>query len=262
MGKKKVLFISGPIGLGHAIRDITVARELRARNPELDIVWLAAEPAASLIREAGETLLPESEQYVGDQFIAEGEPRGFELNLLKFLLKSRKAWKANAEVFKKLVRRCSFDLIIADKAYDTALTLRDNPGLKRCPFVMIYDFVGLDAATRDPMEKLGIYNLNLAWFEFNQASEVEDLSLFVGEPEDVPDKPFGMLLANRRSHAAQHYTFIGHILSFDPEDYSDRTGLRERLGYGKEPLILATVGATAIGAYLLNLCAGAYPLIK
>lgn len=262
MSRKKVLFISGPIGLGHAIRDITIVRELRERNPELDILWLAAEPAASLIREAGETLLPESEEYVGDQFVAEGEPRGFELNLFKFLLKSRKGWKANAEIFKKLLQRCSFDLIIADKAYDTALTLKENPGLKRCPFVMIYDFIGLDAATRDPMEKLGIYNLNLAWFELNQASEVEDLSLFVGEPEDIPDKPFGMLLANRRSHATEHYIFLGHILSFDPGDYADMAEVKTRLGYGKEPLILAAVGGTAIGAYLLNLCAGAFPLIK
>lgn len=262
MSRKRILFICGPIGLGHAVRDITIAHELRMRNPELDILWLAAEPAASLIREAGETLLPESREYVGDQFVAEGEPRGFELNLFKFLLKSRKGWKVNAEVFKKLLLRSSFDLIIADKAYDTALTLRDNPGLKQCPFVMIYDFVGLDAATRDPMEKLGIYNLNLAWFELNQASEVEDLSLFVGEPEDIPDKPFGLLLANRRSHAAQHYTFIGHILSFDPEEYRDTASLKARLGYGQGPLILATVGGTAIGAYLLNLCAGAYPLLK
>lgn len=262
MSRKQILFISGPIGLGHAIRDITIARELRSRNPELDILWLAAEPAASLIRDAGETLLPESAEYVGDQFIAEGEPRGFELNLFKFLLKSRKGWKANAEVFKKLIQRCSFDLIIADKAYDTALTFKDNPGLKRCPFVMIYDFVGLDASTRDPMEKLGIYNLNLAWFELNQASEVEDLSLFVGEPEDIPDKPFGLLLTNRRSHATKHYTFIGHILSFNPAEYSDAASLKERLGYGKDPLIMATIGGTAIGAYLLNLCAGAYPLIK
>lgn len=29
MPKKKVLFISGSLGLGHAIRDLAIARELR-----------------------------------------------------------------------------------------------------------------------------------------------------------------------------------------------------------------------------------------
>jgi len=53
MPKKKVLFISGSLGLGHASRDLAIARELRRLDPEMGIAWLAAPPASSILKEAG-----------------------------------------------------------------------------------------------------------------------------------------------------------------------------------------------------------------
>lgn len=38
--KMRVLFISSSIGLGHAARDIEIAKELKSRNPELEIFWI------------------------------------------------------------------------------------------------------------------------------------------------------------------------------------------------------------------------------
>jgi hypothetical protein len=58
MERSRVLFISGSIGLGHAGRDVAVARALRALNPSVEISWLACDPARRLIADAGETLLP------------------------------------------------------------------------------------------------------------------------------------------------------------------------------------------------------------
>ena len=37
----RVLYISGSIGLGHARRDLAIARELRRLDPEVEIMWLA-----------------------------------------------------------------------------------------------------------------------------------------------------------------------------------------------------------------------------
>lgn len=54
----KVLYVSGNIGLGHVTRDLAVADALRARNPDVRISWLAAEPALTVLREAGEDLHP------------------------------------------------------------------------------------------------------------------------------------------------------------------------------------------------------------
>jgi predicted glycosyltransferase len=37
----RALYISSPIGLGHAQRDVAIAGELRTLHPDLEIDWLA-----------------------------------------------------------------------------------------------------------------------------------------------------------------------------------------------------------------------------
>ena len=54
MNKINVLYISGSLGLGHITRDIAIANHLRKLLPEVDIEWLAANPATTLLEEAGE----------------------------------------------------------------------------------------------------------------------------------------------------------------------------------------------------------------
>jgi pimeloyl-ACP methyl ester carboxylesterase len=42
--RRRALYLSSPIGLGHARRDIAIARELRALHPDLEVDWLAQDP--------------------------------------------------------------------------------------------------------------------------------------------------------------------------------------------------------------------------
>jgi len=35
--RRRALFVSSPIGLGHSLRDVAIARELRALHPDLEI---------------------------------------------------------------------------------------------------------------------------------------------------------------------------------------------------------------------------------
>src|SRR6267378_4294268 len=42
--RKRALYISSPIGLGHARRDVAIADGLRALHPDLEIEWLAQQP--------------------------------------------------------------------------------------------------------------------------------------------------------------------------------------------------------------------------
>ena len=46
---KRVLYISSPIGLGHARRDLAIADELRALRPGLEVHWLAQHPVTELL---------------------------------------------------------------------------------------------------------------------------------------------------------------------------------------------------------------------
>ena len=46
---RRALFVSSPIGLGHAWRDVAIARELRALHPDLQIDWLAQDPVTRVL---------------------------------------------------------------------------------------------------------------------------------------------------------------------------------------------------------------------
>lgn len=260
----KVLYISGSLGLGHVTRDIAIARELRCQIPDIDIRWLAVHPASLLIENAGETMVPEASEYANENLLAEKSAHGTHLNLLSYLLKSKAAWEKNTKVFAKIVTSQHFDLVIGDETYEISLALREHPELKKFPFVMIFDFVGLDSMTHNPLEKLGVYVYNKKWshpYIKNQKPSY-DLGLFVGELEDVPDNSFGFRLPNRREFAKAMYKFIGYIFPFDPFALRDRTELRKKLGYGSEPIVIASIGGTSIGKELLEVCGEAYSILQ
>jgi predicted glycosyltransferase len=67
-------------------------------------------------------------------------------------------------------------------------------------------------------------------------------------------------LPNRRRYAEDHVEFVGYPLGFDIQTVRDRPHHRATLGYGSEPLVICTVGGTAVGRSLLELCGRAYPL--
>lgn len=266
MERKKILYISGSLGLGHITRDFSIVRELHRQNPEVEISWLASSPASEMIRDAGEKLLPEASRWANENVPAENVSKsiGFQMNIFKYLLLAKKEWANNVEVFKQVTSKERFDLIIGDETYEISVSLKKNPSLKTAPFVMIYDFIGLDSMTKNPMEKLGVYIWNRMWAKgYKSASHFLDLTLFIGEDEDIPDRKFGFLLPNRRVWAkARSLKFTGYVFPFNPEDYTDKGKIRAKLGYGNESLIICSIGGTSVGKELLELCGRAFPLVR
>ena len=263
MPGRKVLYVSGSFGLGHVYRDLAIVEALRERYSDLDFYWLAGDPASGVLKQAGETLVPEAAVYGNDTASAEKAARGQRLELLSYLLGARGEWQRNVAAYKRAVEREQFALVIADEAYEIALWLLERPNVKRAPFVMIFDFVGLDTMSRSPLEWLGIYYFNRLWQNDGKMFGRSDaLSLFIGELEDIPDRRFGPFLPNRREHARTFYHPVGYILAFDPAKCLDRPQLRAELGYGREPLIVCSIGGTAIGRELLELCGQAFPIVQ
>lgn len=169
---KKVLYLSASLGLGHISRDSAIASELRKQKPGIEISWLAAHPASLVLKNSGENLLPEAARYANDNVPAKKAAKGSQLNLLKYLTNARKDWERNVEIFKQISGRDSYDLIIGDETYELVVGMQKDSSLKKAPFVMIYDFIGLDAMTRNPWEKVGIYVWNWIWskdFKRNRA---------------------------------------------------------------------------------------------
>jgi hypothetical protein len=224
---------------------------------------LAAPSAGQVIKNAGEILLPENDLYADDNIPAEQSAVHSGLNLLKYLFKARKQWSHNADIFKKVTAGDNFDLIIGDETYEVGVALQEKRIVLKVPFIIIYDFLGLDAMSGNIIEKLGIYFWNWKWSQDRKVvTGGRNMAIFVGEPEDIQDKKFGVFMSNRREHAKTYYNFVGYVLQFDPRDYVDRPKIRSRLGYGTEPLVICSIGGTAIGKDLLELCGRAYPIIK
>ena len=57
---KKALYVSSPIGLGHAMRDVAIAEELRLIHPDLQVEWLAQDPVTRVLEAKDETIHPAS----------------------------------------------------------------------------------------------------------------------------------------------------------------------------------------------------------
>jgi UDP-N-acetylglucosamine:LPS N-acetylglucosamine transferase len=264
VAKKRILYVSGSIGMGHVTRDLAIARQLREQYPEVELSWLAAHPATIPLKEAVERLLPEADMYANDSVPAEKAARGFGMDIMKYASKTRREWIHNVKIFRQIIRKEKFDLVIGDETYEIGIAMSMKLVRLKVPFVMIYDFFGLDSVTDSPIEKLGVYTWNWIWAKTDRKllSGQKNLALFAGELEDVPDTGLGFLLPNRRIHAEKYYKFTGYVLPFEPADYADRAGIRRRLGYGEEPLVVCSIGGTAIGKGLLELCGRAYPIIK
>jgi hypothetical protein len=55
---RRALYLSSPIGLGHARRDLAVADELRKLHPVLEVEWMAQHPVTAMLERAGVRVHP------------------------------------------------------------------------------------------------------------------------------------------------------------------------------------------------------------
>lgn len=259
----KLLYVSGSLGLGHITRDLAITRALRHRKPDIDIWWLAGEPARSLLQQAGEQLHPQASAYRSDTLVAESVAREGRLNVPGYAFKAGREWLGNARIVRRVLRDGSFDVLVGDETYEIMVAQEFHLFTVPVPFVMLYDFVGLDAMTGRLTERLGVYFWNLVRSADRPIyAKGNSHGVFIGEPEDIPGTRFGPLLPDRRQHARSCYEFAGYILPFDPAAFRDRAGVRADLGYGPEPLVVCSAGGTSVGRGLLELCGQAYPLLQ
>ena len=260
---KKILFVSGSLGLGHISRDLEIVKTLKKSTSEVEVNWLADYPATTILEETGEAVLSESKMLDHGNRKLEIHAKDHGVNLTRWVMKMRKTWAKNAQIVFRIMQKKKYDLLIGDETYDLAIALLEKPSLKKFPFIMLSDFLGLDSVSRNPLDKLITYRTNRIWSKvITHKPPLCDKSIFIGELEDIPDRKFGLFLPNRREIAKKYFDCVGYILSFNPQEYQDKEAVRERLGYGKEKIIICSIGGTSAGKELLQLCLEAYPLMK
>src|ERR1700689_1809352 len=81
--RKRALYVSSPIGLGHVRRDLAIADELRARQPDLEIDWLTQPPVTRGLEERGERVHPASRRLASESAHIESEAGEQDLNVFQ-----------------------------------------------------------------------------------------------------------------------------------------------------------------------------------
>lgn len=260
---KKILFISGSLGLGHIGRDLEIVKMLRRFDSDIEVSWLADNPATTVLKEADEKLLPESELITHGNKELESNAKNHRVNLTRWVMNMRKDWSKNAKIVIEVIQRENFDLVIGDETYDLGIELLRDPSLKQFPFVIIYDFLGLDRVTYNPIDVITTYYTNRLWTKIiTHKPKLSDKTIFIGEIEDIPNKNFGLLLPNKRKIAEKYFDVVGYILNFNPNEYSDTKRIRKTLGYNEDPLAICSIGGTSAGKELFDLVLKAVPIIR
>lgn len=262
----RALFVSSPIGLGHAQRDLAIARELRRLVPELEIDWLAQPPVTEVLERNGETIHPLSKLLASESAHWERSSRDHTLHCFY-------AWRAmdeilctNFMVFLDAVRETPYDVWIGDEAWEVDYYLHENPELKTAPFVFLTDFVGWLPIDRSPGSREAAltadYNAEMIE-QVRRYKRVRDRALYIGDYDDLVPERFGLDLPFIPEWTREHFDAVGYVVPFDPAEYTDTRTLRARLGYDPDrPLIVCAVGGTAVGEPLLRKTIEAWPLIR
>jgi pimeloyl-ACP methyl ester carboxylesterase/predicted glycosyltransferase len=264
-GRPRALYISSPIGLGHAQRDVAIARELRRLQPDLEIDWLAQSPVTRVLEGEGERIHPASAHLANESSHIESESAEHDLHCFQALRRMDEILAANFMVFHDVVREQRYDLWIGDEAWELDYYLHENPREKRAPFAWITDFVGfLPMDQGDERERFLTADYNADMIDhIAHHPGVRDLALFVGNPDDIVPARLGPELPMIRDWTERHFDFTGYVTGFVPADLSERTRLRAELGYGDdERVCVVTVGGSGVGADLLRRVIAAFPEAK
>ncbi|MBI2203502.1 MAG: alpha/beta fold hydrolase [Candidatus Rokubacteria bacterium] len=259
---KRALFISSPIGLGHALRDVAIAKELRALHPDLDIQWLAQDPVTRVLEACGESVHPASRRLGSESAHVEAHAGEHDLRVFHAWRDMDEILLANFMTVHDVLETEPFDLVIGDEAWDVDYYLHENPELKRTAFAWLTDFVGwVPMEGPDSREAALTADYNAEMIEqIARFPRVRDRALFVGNADDVVDTTFGPGLPKIRDWTQAHYDFPGYILPFDPAEFADRDAVRARLGLRPdEPVVFAAVGGTGVGQHLLKKVVAAWP---
>ncbi len=263
--RKRALYISSPIGLGHAQRDVAIADELRKLHPDLEIDWLAQHPVTAVLQARDEHIHPASRFLANESSHIESESAEHDLHCFQAIRRMDEILLSNFMVFHDVIREEAYDLWIGDEAWELDYYLHENPEQKHAAYVWLTDFVGwLPMPDGGAREAFLTADYNAEMIEhIARFPRVRDQAIFVGKDTDIVPDAFGPELPLIRDWTREHYSFGGYLTGFDPSDFADRKRLRQELGYSHdEQVCVVTVGGSGVGGHLLRRVIAAFPEAK
>jgi predicted glycosyltransferase len=261
--RRRALYLSSPIGLGHAMRDAAIADELRRLQPDLEIDWLAQHPVTPVLEARGERIHPLSADLASESAHIAAEAAGHDLNAFQAIRRMDEILVANFMVFHDAIEDGEYDLVIGDEAWDVDHYLHENPELKRTAFAWMTDFVGwLPMPDGGEREAFLTADYNAEMIEHvERFPRIRDRAIFVGNPDDIVPDDFGPGQPAIRDWTERHFAFSGYVTGFDPSPLIERRDeLRAELGYRPdERVVIVAVGGSGVGESLLRRAIDAFP---
>lgn len=263
--RQRVLYLSSPIGLGHARRDVAIAAELRKLRPEVEFEWLAQHPVTTVLEAEGEIIHPASEHLVSESAHIASEAAGHDLHCFQALRRMDEIILANFMVIQEAVEEGLYDVVVGDESWDVDYYWHENPELKRGGHVWLTDFVGyVPMASGGDHEAYLTAAYNAEMIEhIARYPRIRDRAIFVGNPDDIISETFGPGLPKIRDWTKAHFDFSGYITGFTPPGPDEAAAWRDEFGYGpEEKICIVTVGGSGVGGGLLRRVIEAYPAAK
>ncbi len=262
---KRVLYLSSPIGLGHAHRDLAVAQAMRRLREDVQVHWLAQDPVTRVLAHAGETVHPASRWLASESGHIESESGEHDLHCFQALRRMDELLVSNFHVFDDVVREGDYDLVVGDEAWEVDHFLHENPELKRFCYAWMTDFVGLlpmpDGGEREA-RLTADYNAEMIE-HVERLPRLRDRAVFVGDPEDVVPDAFGADLPGIREWTERHYEFAGYVTGPGADGEVGREAVRREWGWSPdERVCVVTVGGSGVGADLLRRVGDAHEVAR
>lgn len=260
--RRKALFLSSPVGLGHTRRDLAIAQQLRDLRPDLQVDWLTEHPVTQALEAAGERVHPASAWRSSESAHFESEAHGHDLHAFQAVRRMDEIQAANFMVLLDVLTQDRYDLVIADEAAETDYFLHENPELKSTAYAWLTDFVGwIPMASGGEHEAWLTSDYNAQMVEHvARFPRVRDRSVFIGSAGDLVDDPLGPGLPTVRAWTEEHFTFPGYVSGTPVYSEDERAELRSRFGYRDDQVTcIVTAGGTAVGATLLDRVLAAHP---
>lgn len=259
---RRALYLSSPIGLGHARRDVAVVDALRELHPDLQVDWLAQDPVTRVLEHRGERVHPASAHLANESGHVEAECGEHDLHAFRAIRRMDEILVNNFMVFDELLESERYDLVVGDEAWDVDYFLHENPELKRSAYAWLTDFVGwLPMPDGGEAEAALTADLNAEMIEHRaRYRRLRDHSIFVGNPADVVPDTFGPGLPSIRDWTEENFDFAGYVTGFDPTLLGEPAELRDRLDFRPdEQVCVVSVGGSGVGAPLLRRVLDAVP---
>jgi predicted glycosyltransferase len=259
----KILFVSGSLGLGHIERDMAIAREVRRLKPETEVHWIGGDPARGILKMKGETVLPESETFDQGTDSIEKISKDYTAELSDVAFDLRRAFDKNGKLIWSIAKSGGYDMVVSDEAYEVATVLFKHRSLQVCKSVLMTDYFGYWGPAPTIKSKIIKRMSNKSWLKSITTHHDIGTYMLLCERPDIPNKRLGFMMPNAQELVGQEFVkFAGYPVTFDPGSLEDSASLRHQYGLGSEPIILVTVGGTAVGRPLIDLSIKALPLIR